>query len=145
VGGLVYDAGALVAAARGEPAVWALHRGALERVEVPLVVAPALACAWGVTGRTETLAAFLRGCAVADFPVSAAYDAGRLLALAGSTDLTLAGSTDLAAAAVVLAAVTTRSAVATTDPEGVRTLAAVLGVTLPIAALPVAPLTTPSR
>jgi hypothetical protein len=134
MGGLVYDTGALVSAARGEPSVWALHRGALERVEVPLVVAPALACAWGVTGRTEALAAFLCGCAITDFPIGAACDAGRLLALSGSSDL--------AAAAVVLAAITTRSAVATTDPEGVRALAATLNVTLPIAALSVSPLAT---
>jgi hypothetical protein len=128
MGGLVYDTGALVAAARGQAAVWHLHRRALERNEGPLVLAPVLARAWGETGGADLLAVFLRGCALADFPVAAAYDAGRLLARSGTTDLVVA--------AVVLAALTTRSAVVTADPEGVRGLARVLGVDLPVAALP---------
>lgn len=127
----MYDSGALVAAARGHAVVWHLHRGALERSEVPLVVAPALARAWGDAagepGAPDLLTAFLRGCAVVDFPVAAAYDAGHLLARSGTTDVV--------AAAVVLAAVTTRSAVVTADPEAVRALAGVLGVHLPVAAV----------
>lgn len=157
MGGLVYDAGVLLAAADGDRTVWDLHRGALERNEIPLVVAPVLALAWAVvaagggegagrtagrtagpavrsvgrppvrrpTGRAATLAGLLRGCALADFPVAAACDAGRLLARAGSTDL--------AAAAVVLAAVTTRSAVVTTAPQRLRALADLLRVDLAVA------------
>lgn len=139
MGGLVYDAGVLVAAAARDPATWRLHRAALERNEVPLVLAPALARAWGRTtvaagtgtgtARTDAgrLARFLRGCALVDFPVAAAYDAGRLLARSGTADLVTA--------AVVLAAVTTRSAVVTDNPDGVRLLAGVLGIDLPLAAI----------
>lgn len=127
MGGLVYDSGALVAAARGEPTIWHLHRRALERSEVPLVIAPVLARAWGGTSGGELLDAFLRGCALADFPVAAAYDTGRLLARSGTTDLVVA--------AVVLAAVATRSAVVTADPDLVRALADALGVDLPVAAV----------
>lgn len=128
MGGVVYDSGALVAAAHGQPVVWRLHRGALERNATPLVVAPALARAWSLAPGDRLLTAFLRGCTVVDFPVAAAYDAGRLLARSGTADIV--------AAAVVLAAVTTRSAVVTADPEGVRMLARVLGVDLPLAAVP---------
>jgi len=127
MGGLVYDSGALVAAAHGQAEVWRLHRGALERSVTPLVIAPVLASAFGRAPGEGLLAAFLRGCAVVDFPVAAAYDAGRLLARSGTTDA--------AAAAVVLAAVATRSAVVTADPDQVRALAGALGVELPLAAV----------
>jgi hypothetical protein len=135
VGGLVYDTGALVAAARGDPRVWRLHRGALERSEAPLVLAPVLARAWPDAGRTDLLAAFLGGCALTGFPVAAAYDAGRLLARSGTRDVV--------AAAVVLAALITRSAVVTAVPEELRALAAALGADLPVA--PVAPVRLPGK
>lgn len=129
MGGLVYDTGALVAAGRGERAIWDLHRGALQRSEAPLVIAPVLTLAWAATERTgtrtETLAGFLRGCALTGFPIAAAYDAGLLLARSGTTDL--------ATAAVVLAAITTRSALVTTNPDAVRALARALAVQLPVA------------
>lgn len=128
MGGLVYDTGALVAAAHGHAAAWNLHREALERNEVPLVIAPVLAQAWGTAGTAgELLAGFLRGCALTGFPVAAALDVGRLLARSGTTDIV--------AAAVVLAAITTRSAVVTSNPDTVRALASSLGVTLPVAVL----------
>lgn len=127
MGGLVYDSGALIAAARGDAGVWALHRGALQRNEVPLVLAPVLAQALGATGGTDLLTLLLRGCAVADFPAAAARDAGLLLARSRTTDLV--------AAAVVLAAVATRSAVLTGDPAPLLALADTLGVPLALAAL----------
>jgi len=123
VSGLIYDASALLAAARADVRMWTLHRGALERNEAPLVLAPVLARAWGATeGHRAPLHALLRGCALTDFPVAAAYDVGRLLARARTTDIV--------AAAVVLAALTTRSALVTAEPEPLQELAGALGVRL---------------
>ncbi len=123
MGGLIYDDSALVAAARADARMWTLHRGALERNEAPLVLAPVLARAWGATaGRPGPLPALLRGCSLVDFPVAAAYDVGRLLARSGTTDIV--------AGAVVLAAVTTRSALVTAVPAPLHTLAEALGVRL---------------
>jgi hypothetical protein len=125
MGGLVYDTGALVAAARGDSTMWTLHRQAVARDETPLVIAPVLARAWS-DGRDQAsqalLARLLRGCMLVDFRIGAAYDVGRLLALSRTADVV--------AAAVVLAAVATRSAVVTSDPDNLDALGNALGVTL---------------
>ena len=124
--GLVYDVGALRAAGSGAPAgaaLWRLHRGALRRGETPLVIAPVLAAANG----SGQLAALLAGCALVDFPISAAWDVRRLLARCPGADLV--------AAAVVLAALASRCAVVTTAPRPLEALAAALDVHLPLAVL----------
>jgi hypothetical protein len=135
MGGLVYDTGALIAAAHGDPAMWTLHRQAVGRDETPLVIAPVLARALSHKRDAAVqaqLARLLRGCALVDFRIGAAYDVGRLLALSGTTDEV--------AAAVVLAAVATRSAIVTSAPDDLEVLGTALGVTLNLAVigLPVA-------
>ncbi len=136
--GLVYAPDVLVAAERGDPALWRLHRAALLRDQTPLVLAPVLAgaafptpgaglpTADGATDRTgepaTRLAALLAGCALVDFPVGAAWDVLRLRRLAPGTDLVTA--------AVVLAALAARAAVVSADPDRYLRPAHALGITL---------------
>jgi hypothetical protein len=54
--GVTYDAGALIAADRGERRMWARHRALLGRREVPTVLAPVLALSWRGSARQVQLA-----------------------------------------------------------------------------------------
>jgi hypothetical protein len=124
VTGLVYAPAALRAAERGSPELWSLHRAALLRGQTPLVVAPVLAAAGTPGARTEAL---LAGCALVDFPVSAARDVGRLLHLVPGTDLVTA--------AAALAALAARAVVVTDEAQPFQAIGARLGVALAIAPL----------
>src|SRR5258708_34113102 len=59
--GVTYDAGALIAADRGERRIWARHRALLVRREVPTVPAPALAQSWRGASCQALLARLLAG------------------------------------------------------------------------------------
>jgi hypothetical protein len=123
--GLTYTPGALAAAQRGSAPMWHLHRAALLRGQTPLVIAPVLACA---PGPSPALEALLAGCALVDFPVSAARDVSRVRRLVPGTDLVTA--------AVVLAALAARAAVVCDGSEKLAPLARALGADLRSIAIP---------
>lgn len=74
--GLTYDTGALIAAARGDRRMWALHRRALERGAAPVVPTPVLVEGW--RGSVQ-VARLLRGCHVEALDEIGAREAGQLL------------------------------------------------------------------
>jgi hypothetical protein len=129
--GLVYAPGALALAARGRDSLWQLHRAALLRGQTPLVLAPVLAATMLPTGHRPTsgpaarLEALLAGCALVDFPVSAAWDVVRLRQLAPAADPVTA--------AVVLAALAARSIVVNDVAQPFQEIAERLGVPLGVA------------
>jgi hypothetical protein len=85
--GVTYDAGALVAADRGERRMWARHRALLELREVPTVPAPVVAQGWRGGNRQARLARFLVGCNVERLDGDQARRVGELLAKAARTDV----------------------------------------------------------
>lgn len=116
---LVYDAGALIGAARGDRAFWALHDRTLTRRIEPIVPAPVLAQAWRGGPKQALLARALSGCELIAFTPAEAYDVGLLLAAAGSADVV--------DAVVVLAANNRGAAILTSDPADLAHLATTLG------------------
>ena len=62
--GVTYDAGALIAAERGERLIWARHKALLLRREVPVAPAPVVAQCWRGNPRQALLARLLAGCHV---------------------------------------------------------------------------------
>jgi hypothetical protein len=121
VSGLTYDTGALLAAEAGERRVWALHRRALDRGQVPSVPAGVLAQAWR-GGPQHVLSLFLTGCAIDVLDENAARIAGALLGRAHSTDVV--------DATVTVGALARRDAVVTSDPGDVAALAGAVGRSL---------------
>ena len=113
---IVYDAGVLIAADRGEPAVRARHAALLDRGVVPRVPAAVLAQAWR-GGPQPGLSRLLRGCEIVPLDEAAARRAGALCAGAGTGDVV--------DASVVVAA--TGGVAVTTDPDDLRRLAEVDG------------------
>ena len=83
---VVYDAGVLIAADRGERLVWAEHRVLLEAGLVPLVPAPVVAQA-SRTSRQAQMRRLLRGCEVVAFDETAAHRAGALLGKSRTSDV----------------------------------------------------------
>ena len=83
---IVYDAGVLVAAARGDRDVWADHRVRLEIRAVPVTTAPVVAQV-SRSPRQAQLRRFLRGCDLAPFVAEEAHRVGTLLGDAGATDV----------------------------------------------------------
>jgi predicted nucleic acid-binding protein len=83
---VVYDAGVLVAADRGERRVWAEHRVRLEAGQVPLVPAPVVAQVSRAPHQAQ-LRQLLRGCEVVSFAEVDAHQAGTLLGKTRTTDV----------------------------------------------------------
>ena len=83
---VLYDAGVLVAAERGDRAVWADHRIRLELGVVPVATAPVVAQV-SRSARQVQLRTFLRGCDVAPFAGEDAHGVGALLGMAGTSDV----------------------------------------------------------
>lgn len=119
----LYDVGALVAAERGDRAVWADHRVRLEAGFLPVTTAAVVAQV-SRSARQVQLRRFLRGCEVVPFGAAEAHDVGALLAQAGSSDVVDAH--------VVLVAVRRPSVVVTSDPDDLLALAGHLGHGEPI-------------
>lgn len=111
----VYDAGLLIAADRGDRAVWADHRARLEAGLVPETTAPVVAQV-SRSPRQVQLRRFLRGCDVVGFDAEEAHAVGLLLAKSGTADVVDAH--------VALAAARTGATVITSDPDDLRALAA---------------------
>jgi len=84
--GVTYDAGALIAADRGERRMWARHRALLAAREVPTVPAPVVVQTWRGGGRQARLARLLVGCDVEILDDGRARAAGLLLGSAATTD-----------------------------------------------------------
>jgi predicted nucleic acid-binding protein len=110
---VVYDAGVLIAADRGERRVWAEHRVRLEAGVVPLVPSPVLAQA-SRSPRQVQMRRLLRGCQVVPFDEGDAHAAGALL---GKTR-----TRDVADASVVVLAVRSRADVVTDDVGDIERL-----------------------
>jgi hypothetical protein len=85
--GVTYDAGALVAADRGERRMWARHRALLALRVVPVAPAPVVAQAWRGGSRQARLARLLSGCEVEQLDNDQARSVGVLLGEAGSADV----------------------------------------------------------
>ncbi len=83
--GLVYDAGALIAADGNDRRMWAIHRRALERGVVPRIPAAVVTEAWRTT-RQANVARLLAGSDVAALHRPRAMRAGQLLGRARGDD-----------------------------------------------------------
>ncbi len=110
---VVYDAGALIAAERGERELWADHRARLELGLVPQTTAPVVAQVSRSPEQVQ-LRRLLRGCQVEPFEPEQAHAAGALLARAGMADVVDAH--------VVLIAAGSEATVLTSDPDDLRRL-----------------------
>jgi predicted nucleic acid-binding protein len=113
--GPVYDAGALIAAERGDRRFAQLHRLTLERGVQPVVPAAVLAQVWVDGARQAQLARMLKGCEIEGLDDERARSVGRLRAAAGVTDVV-----DVS---VVETAVRRRRAVVTSDPDDIARIA----------------------
>jgi hypothetical protein len=116
--GITYDAGALIAADRGERRIWARHKALLMRREVPVVPAPVVAQCWRGTPR-QALSRILAGCHVEPLD--------DILARATGTLAANARTTDIVDACVVEGAIRRRDIVITSDPGDMTAIAAAAG------------------
>ena len=123
---VVYDAGVLVAAERGDRKVWADHRVRLEIGALPVTTAPVVAQV-SRSPRQAQLRRFLRGCDIAPFLAEEAHGVGRLLGDAGVSDVVDAH--------VVFAAARLGVGVLTGDVEHLSQLAAHATDDVPVIAL----------
>lgn len=116
--GYLYDTGALIAAERGERAVWALHRRILEQGLRPTVPVTVLAQAWR-GGPQAQLSRLLAGCAVHEFTQEHARLVGKVLRDTSTTDIV--------DASVVVIARSRAEEVITSDPNDLDPIADALG------------------
>jgi len=118
---VVYDAGALIAAERGDRGFLVTHDELL-RVLSPLVPDVVLAQVWRGTSRQAKLSRVLVGCRV--------VDTGEQTARAAGVACGKAGTSDVVDAIVVVCAVAVEAIVFTSDPDDLQRVAAGLGVPL---------------
>jgi hypothetical protein len=85
--GVTYDAGALIAADRGERRMWARHRALLAVRVVPTVPAPVVAQTWRGGARQALLSRVLVGCDVESLDDDQARKVGSLAAKAATADI----------------------------------------------------------
>ena len=85
--GVTYDAGALIAAERGERRMWARHRALLAYRAVPTVPAPVVAQTWRGGGRQALLSKLLVGCHVEALDEHQARRVGALATKAATSDI----------------------------------------------------------
>ena len=119
--GVVYDAGALVAAERNDRRLWADHRVRLEAGVVPVVPAPVVAQV-SRSLRQAQLRRLLRGCEVLALDEPMAHAVGRLLGRAGTSDVV--------DATVVTLAITKQAQIVTSDRDDVSQLVDAAGARL---------------
>jgi predicted nucleic acid-binding protein len=118
---VVYDAGALLAAERGEPDFLALHDGLTFAHVRPLVPVVVLAQAWR-GGPQHWISRVLKACDVLPDDERVGRAAGAACAAAGTADVV--------DAMVVITAVQRQAAVVTSDPRDLTHLAECVGVRL---------------
>jgi len=121
--GITYDAGALIAAERGDVRVGAIHADALRRGIVPSVPAGVLAQVWR-GGPQPGLSRVLKGCRVEPLTETQARAVGRLAAESGHDD-----AVDLS---VVEGAARRTDVVVTSDPSDIERIAEVVGIGLSV-------------
>jgi hypothetical protein len=112
--GITYDTGALLAAEKGNRALWALHKRALDRGIRPTVPAGVLAQAWR-GGPQAALSRFLAGCRFEPLNEAASRAIG--VACARSK------RSDIVDASVVLGAIAREDAVYTSDSDDLVAIA----------------------
>lgn len=117
--GLVYGAGALRAAARGDRIVWALHRAALSNGIVPVIPALVVTEGFRTEARSDLVEALLGGSEIEVLEHDAAHRLGDLAARAGTSDLV--------AAAVAETAARRNAAVVASRQNALRAAAQLLG------------------
>ncbi|MDA8312266.1 MAG: PIN domain-containing protein [Actinomycetota bacterium] len=83
---VLYDAGLLIAADRGNREVWADHRPRLELGVVPVTAAPVVSQV-SRSSRQVQLRRLLRGCEIVAFSPEEVHEVGELLGRAGSSDV----------------------------------------------------------
>lgn len=120
---LLYDAGAMLAAERGDPEFIALHDEATSLGLRPIVPVVALARVWR-GGPQHRLSRLLKGCTVLPDDEKVGRAAGALCAAAGTSDVV--------DAIVVVAAASLAALVVTSDPRDLRRLAEAAGVPLTV-------------
>jgi len=118
VAGITYDAGALFAAERGNRAVWALHKQALDRGLRPTVPAGVLAQAWR-GGPQAQLSRILAGCRFEALTEAASRATGAACARSRRSDIV--------DASVVVGALVREDVVFTSDAEDLTAIAGALG------------------
>ncbi|KAA1419173.1 twitching motility protein PilT [Nocardioides humilatus] len=116
--GITYDAGALIAAERGDLRFGAIHADALRRGVPPTVPAGVLAQVWR-GGPQPNLSRVLSGCRVEALTEERARAIGRLAAVSGHDD-----AVDLS---VVEGAARRTDIIVTSDPGDLERIAASLG------------------
>ena len=121
--GVVYDAGALVAAERNDRRFWLGHRIRLEAGVVPIVPAPVVAQV-SRSARQAQLRRLLRGCEVLALDEPTAHAVGRLLGRSGTADIV--------DATVVVVAMTQQAEIVTADQSDISRLAASAGARIVI-------------
>jgi hypothetical protein len=123
--GLILDAGALIHV-EGNPRgrVYGACRDALDAGTPALLPTVVLAQVWRASPRQAPVAMLRRMCRSVPFSEDVAEAVGRLLALAGTSDVV--------DAAVVIAAISHGCAVLTSDPGDLGKLADAAGVRVPI-------------
>jgi len=125
---IVYDTGALVAAERGDPIMWAFHRRALKSTNVlPVVPIVVLAQAWR-GGPQAQLSRLLRGCQLPSVTESIGRAAGAACGAASTRDV-------VDAIVVVTAIALGGALIVTSDPDDLTHLAVALDAKLPLYAL----------
>lgn len=117
--GVTYDAGALIAADRGERRMWARHGALLARREVPTVPAPVVAQSWRGGARQAQLARLLAGCDVEALDDGQARAVGSLAARAAISDIV--------DACVAEGAIRRHDIVVSSDPGDIQAIAAAAG------------------
>jgi hypothetical protein len=120
---VVYDAGVLIAADRGERAAWADHKVRLEGGFVPVVPSVVVAQVSRSPQQVQ-LRRLLRGCDVAVLDEGGAHDAGALL---GRTR-----TSDISDAVVVALAAGLDAVVITGDRKDLRRLVTATGKRIPL-------------
>ncbi len=121
--GITYDAGALVAAERGNRLVWSLHRRALERGLRPTVPAGVLGQAWRGGSQAE-LSRLLKGCRIETLDETRARTAGDACGRARTADVI--------DATVAIGAIARGDLVVTSDRRDIKRLANALGASVEV-------------
>jgi hypothetical protein len=123
--GVTYDTGALVAAARNDRRMWALHAGFLAEEVTPVVPVPVLAQAWRGGPRQASVSRLLAMCAVEPMTEEQAKQVG---VIAGR-----AAHDDIVDVTVVEGAARRGDAVVTSNEDHIRDIASAVRVRLRIA------------
>ena len=114
MGGVTYDAGALVSGARNVRALWALHRRTLERGLRPVVPAGVLGQAWRGGPQAE-LSRLLKGCRIEDLNEVRSRAAGEACGRSKTSDVI--------DATVAVGAIARGDLVVTSDPKDIKKIA----------------------